>query len=120
MQSAVSALYRKVDLIRGCCLAAAATLPNSPSQLGRQLLRWGAGATRCHLYPDEMLHAHAVYSAQAAARIFRYGQKKETYVYRSLYECTMEWVLYRLPPASCLLHEHVQRMNSSPAHASSL
>lgn len=44
---------------------------------------------------DDCLWSAAVYSAQAAARIFRYGQTRRTYIYRTLYYRTMEWVLYR-------------------------
>ena len=123
MQSAVSALYGKANLVRGCCLTAAATLLSRNFQLGWQLLRWGIGATR---YPDKMLKANianAVFSAQAAARIFRYGQKWETYVYRCLYQSTMEWTIYRYPPPPPPLSggdENVQRMGFAIAQPSGL
>lgn len=40
----------------------------------------------------------AVYSSQAIARIFRYGQSAPTFVYRLLYDGTMEHTLYRWGP----------------------
>lgn len=37
----------------------------------------------------------AVHNAQAIARIFRWGQTRRSFVYRLLYNHTMEYRLYR-------------------------